>query len=117
MALMGDPVDNIPGVKGIGAKTATALIRQFGTLENLFDRLDQVEKSNLRNAARVRKFLDGGKDAAFLSRDLATVRRDVPIAIELKQLKFTGFAQNKLRTLLTELEFTNLIKLVDNGRV
>ena len=117
MALMGDPVDNIPGVKGIGAKTATALIRQFGTLENLFDRLDQVEKSNLRNAARVRKFLDGGKDAAFLSRDLATVRRDVPIAIELKQLKFTGFDQNKLRTLLTELEFTNLIKLVDNGRV
>jgi DNA polymerase-1 len=117
IGLMGDPVDNIPGVKGIGAKTAVALIRQFGTLENLFDRLNDIEESDLRNAARVRKFLDEGKDAAFLSRELATVRCDVPIAIELDQLRFTGFDQDKLRSLFNELEFTNLIKLLDHGRV
>jgi DNA polymerase-1 len=117
IGLMGDPVDNIPGVKGIGAKTAVALIRQFGTLENLFDRLNDIEESDLRNAARVRKFLDEGKDAAFLSRELATIRCDVPIAIELDQLRFTGFDQDKLRSLFNELEFTNLIKLLDHGRV
>ncbi|MGH7794909.1 MAG: 5'-3' exonuclease [Candidatus Binatia bacterium] len=117
MGLMGDPIDNIPGVKGIGAKTAIALIQQFGNLENLFDRLDEVEQAKLRGAARVRRILADGKDAAFLSRDLATVKRDVPMAIELEQLKFSGFDQDKLRSLFSELEFINLIKLLDNGRV
>ncbi|HEX9787219.1 MAG TPA: 5'-3' exonuclease H3TH domain-containing protein [Candidatus Binatia bacterium] len=117
MGLMGDPVDNIPGVKGIGEKTAVALIQQFGTLENLFNRLDEVEPLELRGAARVRRILAEGKDAAFLSRELATVKRDVPIAIQLDQLKFTGFDQEKLRALCAELEFTNLIKLLDNARV
>jgi DNA polymerase-1 len=81
MGLMGDAVDNIPGVKGIGKKTATALIQQFETLENLFNRLDEVETLTLRGAARARKLLEDGKDNAFLSRDLATVKRDVPLAI------------------------------------
>lgn len=117
MGLMGDPVDNIPGVKGVGEKTAIALIQQFGTLENLFNRLDEVETLTLRGAARVRKILENGKEAAFLSRDLATVKRDVPLAIGLEELRFTGFNQEKLRSLFAELEFTNLIVLLDNDRL
>ena len=114
MGLMGDAVDNIPGVKGIGEKTAIALIQQFQSLENLYSGLDEVEKMKLRGAARVRKILEDGKEAAFMSRALATVKRDVPIDVGLEQLKFTGFNQEKLRSLFIELEFTNLLKLLEN---
>jgi DNA polymerase-1 len=115
MGLMGDAVDNIPGVKGIGEKTAGALIQQFQTLENLFEHLDDVEKMKMRGAKRIRQILEDGKDKAFLSRDLATVKRDVPIEIALPELRFTGFNLEKIRTLFTELEFTNLIKLIENN--
>jgi DNA polymerase-1 len=117
MGLMGDAVDNIPGVKGIGEKTAIALIQRFGTMENLFSRLDEVEKMQLRGAARVRDLLEKDKDTAFLSRALATVKRDLPLDIRLEQLKFTGFDQEKASALFTELEFSNLSKLLENGRV
>jgi len=115
MGLMGDPIDNIPGVKGIGEKTAIALIQQFQSLENLYNGLDDLEKMNLRGAARVRELLKKDKDIAFLSRDLATVKRDVPVNTELAQLKFTGFDLDKSRALFTELEFANLLKLIENG--
>ena len=117
MGLMGDAADAIPGVKGIGEKTASALIQEFGALENLFNRLDEVDAMQLRGASRVRKILAAGKDAAFLSRNLATVRRDLPLNIRLEQLKFTGYDQEKARALFTELEFTNLVKLLENGRI
>ncbi len=115
MGLMGDAVDNIPGVKGIGEKTASALIQQFQTLENLFAHLDEIEQMKLRGAKRIRQILETGKDKAFLSRDLATVKRDVPIEVGLPELQFTGFNLEKIRTLFTELEFTNLIKIIENG--
>jgi len=116
MGLMGDAVDNIPGVKGIGEKTAIALIQQFQSLENLYTRLAEVEKSSLRGAARIRKILEQGKAAAFLSRALATVKADVPVETDLERLRFRGFDQEKLRILFTELEFTNLLKLIGNGQ-
>jgi len=115
MGLMGDAVDNIPGVKGIGEKTAGTLIHHFQTLENLYDHLGELEQLKLRGAARVRELLAKDKDKAFLSRDLATVKRDVPIEVGLPELLFTGFNQEKIRTLFTELEFTNLIKLIENN--
>jgi len=117
MGLMGDAVDNIPGVKGVGAKTAMALIQQFQTLENLFDHLDEVEKMTLRGTARLRKILEAERENAFLSRSLATVRRDVPLDVQLEELKFNGFDEEKLRSLFTELEFTNLITLLEHGRL
>ncbi|HSK29887.1 MAG TPA: 5'-3' exonuclease H3TH domain-containing protein [Candidatus Limnocylindria bacterium] len=117
MGLMGDAVDNIPGVKGIGAKTAIALIQQFHTLENLFEHLAEVETMKLRGATRLRRVLNEGKDAAFLSRQLATVKRDAPLEVHFEQLKFDGFHRAKLRSLFNELEFINLIKLLDHDRV
>jgi DNA polymerase-1 len=115
MGLMGDPVDNIPGVKGIGEKTAIALVQQFETLENLFEHLDEVEKMNLRGAARVRKSLEAGRETAFLSRELATVNADVPLATALEELRARQADKEKLRLLFGELGFTNLLKLLEQG--
>ena len=115
MGLMGDTVDNIPGVKGIGGKTAGALIQHFLTLENLYDHLDELEQLKLRGTARVRELLKTHKGNAFLSRDLATAKRDVPIDIGLPELLFTGFNYAKIRALFTELEFPNLIKFIEYG--
>ena len=114
MGLMGDPVDNIPGVKGIGEKTAIALIQQFQTLENLFAHLAEVEKMKLRGAARVRNLLAEGQQAAFLSRDLATVKRDVPVDVSLENLAFQGPNKEKLEQLFSELNFTQLLKTLEN---
>ncbi len=110
MGLMGDSTDNIPGVKGIGEKTAIALIQKYHTLETLFDHLHELETSGLKGVERIRKALIAGKDAAFLSRDLATVRTDVPIQVELEQLRYQGGYREKLQELFTELEFTQLLK-------
>lgn len=114
MGLMGDPVDNIPGVKGIGEKTAIALIQRFQTLENLFDHLDQVAQMNLRGAARVRNILAEGKHSAFLSRELATVKRDVPVDLALNALRARPPDIEKTRILFTELGFANLLKLLES---
>ena len=115
IGLMGDAVDNIPGVKGIGEKTAIALMQRFHSLEHLFDHLDELETTPLRGAARLRKYLEEGKEAAFLSRALATIKKDVPIGCQLEQLRCRGPNRDKLRALFVELEFTNLIKLLDHG--
>ncbi len=114
MGLMGDSTDNIPGVKGIGEKTAIALIQKYHTLENLFDHLDELETTGLKGVERIRKALIAGKDAAFLSRELATVRTDVPIQVELEDLRYQGSRREKLQGLFTELEFTNLLKGLDS---
>lgn len=111
MGLMGDAVDNIPGVRGIGAKTATALIQRFHSLENLFERLEEIEMFELRGAARLRRLLADGRESAFLSRALATVRTDLPLGIGLDDLRTREFCLEKLRALFTELEFFNLLRL------
>lgn len=113
MGLMGDSVDNIPGVRGIGEKTAITLIQQFHSLENLFEHLEDLDKTELRGIARIRKALEEGKEAALLSRELATAKIDVPIQVEMDQLRFSHPDRDKLRVLFEELEFTNLLKLLD----
>jgi DNA polymerase-1 len=111
---MGDAVDNIPGVKGVGRKTAIALMQQFCGLEDLYANLDQLQQGKWRGLARLREALRNGKETAFLSRDLATIRKNLPIQLELEQLRFKGPNRDKLRSLFVELEFNNLVKLLDN---
>ena len=72
-ALMGDTSDNIPGVKGIGEVTALDLIREFGSIENLYNNLDKIQKKS------VKEKLENGRDMAFLSKKLAKIERDIPI--------------------------------------
>jgi len=113
MGLMGDPVDNIHGVKGIGEKTAIALIQKFQSLENLYNHLDELDNSVIKGSARVRKALMEGRESAFLSRELATVRTDVSIQMELDRYRYQGPRKEKLRELFTELGFTQLLKGLD----
>ncbi len=82
MALMGDTSDNVPGVKGIGEKTALKLITEYGTLENIFENAESIK-------GKTGEMLRTGKEMAFLSRDLVTIRRDVPLDAELSDMKFT----------------------------
>lgn len=105
LALMGDSSDNVPGVPGVGAKTATRLIEQFGNLEGIYQHLDEV-KGN-----KVRENLAEFREQAFLSRELVTINTAVPLEVSLEQLtlKPAILAQNQaLLALLTELEFQSL---------
>jgi len=115
LGLMGDMVDNIPGVKGIGQKTAIALMQQYHDLEDLYGNLDQLQQTNLRGVVRLRQALQDGKETAFLSRDLATIMKNVPMQIDLEELRFSGASRDKLRSLFAELGFNNLIKLLEYG--
>ncbi|MBI4519112.1 MAG: DNA polymerase I [Deltaproteobacteria bacterium] len=110
MALMGDSIDNIPGVKGIGEKTAMALIQEFGSLDSVLESADEVERSALRNAKRVAALLREGAAAARLSRDLARVRRDVPLALALDELAYKGPDAPTVRALFQRLGFQSLLR-------
>ena len=90
LALMGDSSDNIPGVKGIGAKGAVALLEAFGSLDAIYERLDEVEKLDVRGAKSLAAKLARDKEQAYLCQTLATVRTDVPMSIGLDELQYSG---------------------------
>jgi DNA polymerase-1 len=104
-ALMGDSSDNIPGVKGIGEKTAFKLIAEYGSLDEIYN---DTENKNIAKAAKA-KLIDG-KEMAYTSKFLATIKRDVPLGLSLEDLRYTGADKPRLRELFTELEFTKFIK-------
>jgi DNA polymerase-1 len=110
MALMGDAIDNIPGVKGIGEKTAVALIQTFGDLENLLGRLDAVAQMSLRGAKKVAERLGADAAAARLSRELASIRRDVPLQCTLDDLRVVAPDLPAVHALFTELGFLSLLR-------
>lgn len=108
-ALAGDAVDNIPGVRGIGEKTAVTLIKNFGSLENLLDNLDET-------TARQKKLIEEKKNDALLSKELVTIKTDVGVEAKLEDFEYTGFDNKKLREIFEELEFKNLLReLGDSG--
>ncbi|MEK6680165.1 MAG: DNA polymerase I [Nitrospirota bacterium] len=106
MGLMGDASDNIPGVHGIGEKTAIALIAEFGSIENLLANVDKIKKPKLSEA------LKGSADIARLSRELATIILDCPVEINLNEYKKKEPDNALLIGLLKELEFTSLLKQI-----
>jgi len=108
-ALRGDPSDNIPGVRGIGEKTALDLIQKFGSLENLYQKL---EKSDVRE--KVKTLLQEQKENAFFSKKLVTIKRDLSLEIELEDLKMAPPDQEKIVALFQELEFRSLLPRVLN---
>ncbi len=103
LALVGDASDNVPGVRGIGEKGAAELIAQYGTLEALYEHLGDL-------APRKREALEACRGDAFLSRDLVTLRRDVPIEVEIEALRPRDPDQAEALALWTELEFRSLIE-------
>lgn len=109
LALTGDTADNIPGVKGIGEKTATALIRELGSVEGVLSHLGEVERMKLRGAKAIAERLRENAEVARLSRDLATLRRDVALDVSLEQLRLPGADVAALRALFTRLGFQSLL--------
>ena len=105
-ALMGDSSDNIPGVKGIGEKTAISLIEKFGSLQNLYDNLDKV-------TGKTKEKLASDRENAFMSYDIATIYREVPIPFQLAECKYEGINKKELLTYLQELEMPSLIRKYD----
>jgi len=108
-ALAGDASDEIPGVKGVGPKTATDLIVRFGDLKSIYKSLDEIKES-------VRLKLVKDKKKAFLSYELAEIETAVPIKLKLKKCKLADYDRDKVLELFEELEFRTLIsRLPDDG--
>lgn len=101
--LMGDASDNIPGVKGIGEKTALKLLQEYDSLENVYDNIDNIK------GATKQKLIDG-KESAFMSKDIATIYNEVPVTYALEELKYDGPDVNGLREMYSDLEFYSFLK-------
>ena len=104
--LMGDASDNIPGVKGIGEKTAIKLLSQYGSLDNLYEHLDEI-----KGATKTK--LEEGKTSAFMSREIATIYREVPVDIGFDDIKYEYKYSDELIELYKELGFNSFIKKVE----
>lgn len=111
LALMGDSADNFPGCPGVGEKTAAKLITQFGSIDNMLAHTDEIK-------GKLREKVEGAVDDIRMSRFLATIRTDVPIALDLEKMKMTSPDEERLEKIFQELEFralTNkIIKKVKN---
>lgn len=106
-ALMGDSSDNIPGVPRVGEKTGTKLLKEYQTLEGVYENIDNMKKS------RVRDNLIKYKDQAIMSRELATIIKTVPIDIDISECYFAIPDSKKLRDMLIELEFNSILEKLD----
>ena len=102
-SLKGDASDNIPGVPGVGDKTATQLLQQFGTLEEIYKNLDDIKPA-------WRSKLEAGHDSALMSRELAKIWTNAPIKLDLEALDARKLNVDKLRDELNKLEFTSLLR-------
>jgi 5'-3' exonuclease len=109
LGLMGDSVDNIPGVKGIGPKGAVALLQAFGSLDAVYERLDEVEALPVRGAKSLRRKLEEHRAMAFLSRELATVVRDVELRGPFT-LAYRGPDTGKVDALFARLELGDRLR-------
>jgi DNA polymerase-1 len=105
-ALVGDKSDNIPGVAGIGEKTAISLIEKFGTLDNIYQNIEQVEN-------RWRNKLEQNKEAALMSRDLAQIKTDLKIKLDLEHARAQELDIPAIEAIFKELEFRSLLKTLD----
>ena len=102
-AMVGDPSDNIPGVHGIGQKTAAKLIERFGGIDDIYEHLEEVEP------ARVREKLKEGENLARQSKELATIVLDVPVRIDLDKARVTTYDRDRVAAMFRELEFFTLL--------
>ncbi|ACM60539.1 DNA polymerase I [Caldicellulosiruptor bescii] len=102
-ALVGDQSDNIPGVKGIGEKSAQKLLEEYSSLEEIYQNLDKIKSS-------IREKLEAGKDMAFLSKRLATIVCDLPLNVKLEDLRTKEWNKERLYEILVQLEFKSIIK-------
>ncbi len=131
-ALSGDPSDNIPGVRGIGEKTAIMLLKEFGSIEKIYEHLEnkKLKIKNLRPAKpgmvgpndnvkikeRTQKLLIENKNMAYLSKKLATIKTDVEFEFKLSDAKIHDFDEDKLREFLEKYHFKSLVKRMPSSK-
>ncbi len=109
-ALMGDASDNIPGVKGIGEKTAINLLSKYGSLDELYENIDSV-------SGKTKEKLIEDKEKAYMSYDLATIYREVPLDFSLEDCKYSGIKEKEFKEELEELEFHSLLRKFDFSNI
>jgi DNA polymerase-1 len=102
-ALAGDVSDNIPGLPGVGEKTATKLLQQYDSLQGIYDHIEEITPSKLQNTLREYR------TQAFRSKELSTIVKDVPIKLDLKTCQVSRYDRNEVARLFQELEFINLL--------
>jgi len=110
--LAGDSSDNIKGIPGIGQKVALALLNKYENLENIYENIGEIPELDVRGAARVQRLLEEHKNNAFLSRELATIRKDAPIDLDFNQSEFWNFDNNQVMKILKDLELMSLINRI-----
>ncbi len=111
LALVGDASDNIPGVRGIGEKTAIPLIQKFGSVEGLYERIEEVDKKGLKEK------LVNDREHAFLSKELATIETNVPVNVKLEDLRYGHQPDyDLLETMLLDLGFKQMLAKVQSSR-
>lgn len=108
-ALMGDTADNIPGVPKVGEKTATDLMVQFGSLDGIYEHIDEVTKKSIKES------LIQNKDLAYLSKELATIKIDSPVVYTFEEARVGNFFNEDSYVLFKKLEFKNLLNKFENG--
>ncbi|WP_282173614.1 DNA polymerase I [Cytobacillus firmus] len=104
--LMGDSSDNIPGVPGVGEKTALKLLKEFGTLEELLDSVDEVSGKKLKEK------LEEFREQALMSKELATITREAPVEIKIEDIEYEGFEKEKVISIFKELGFNSLLEKI-----
>lgn len=105
-ALMGDPSDNIPGISGVGEKTALSLLQQYVSLDGVYEHADEIK-------GKIGEKIRAGKESAYLSKKLATIDTDVPIDISLNDIKLNKNYSSQLKEYLSELELNSIVKKLD----
>lgn len=102
-AIEGDNSDNIPGVKGIGPKGALKLVQEYGSLDDIYENIDKI-------SGKTKEKLINDKDSAYLSYELATINRNVPMTIDINDIIYNGPDEEELKQIYEELEFYSLLK-------
>ena len=105
LAMMGDSADNIPGIPGVGKKTAQKFIKEFGSVEGLLNNLSQIK-------GKLKEKIESSRDLALLCKKLVTINTSVPISYDTESMKLVAFNEIKVSELFQELEFNNLLKRI-----
>ena len=104
--LSGDPSDNIPGVQGVGDKTALKLLQDYESVEGIYEHIDEIK-------GKLQEKLLADKDNAFMSKEIATIYREVPLNTSYEEMKYNGANVSELERIYTDLEFYSLLKKID----
>jgi len=115
LALMGDKVDNIPGVPGVGEKTALALLQGIGSIKEIYENLDKIADLSFRGSKTMAKKLEENREAADLSYLLATIKLDVPLDFTLEDIKHPAPDNEKLLALFKQFEFKSWVREIEEG--